>query len=211
MLGWLFDIHLGEKGAIPCFGLQVPHVYVPISEIFISVYNDCKKILGVTAAQDFGPTNQEGQCGDVENVWLRTSFVIVLASCCSLHQGETLARSQPPPGGRDSDLICINMPSIACNGPSSILRAEMSTIAESTKVLSSVAMGVEADLDWKFVRPSSCRRGRVLLPLALILDLRRTMSAAPGDRRQRPARASRLVPAQAAHPGYSRTSLRSAR
>ena len=52
VLGWLFDIHLGEKGAIPCFGLQVPHVYVPISEIFISVYNDCKKILGVTAAQD---------------------------------------------------------------------------------------------------------------------------------------------------------------
>jgi hypothetical protein len=49
---WLFDIHLGEKGAIPCFGFQVPHVYVPISEIFISVYNECKKILGVTAVQD---------------------------------------------------------------------------------------------------------------------------------------------------------------
>ena len=45
-------MHLGEKSAIPCFGLQVPHVYVPISEIFISVYNECKKILGVTAAQD---------------------------------------------------------------------------------------------------------------------------------------------------------------
>jgi hypothetical protein len=44
---WLFDMHLGEKGAIPCFGLQVPHVYVPISEIFIGVYNECKKILGV--------------------------------------------------------------------------------------------------------------------------------------------------------------------
>ena len=50
--GWLFDIHLGEKGANPCFGLQVPHLYVPISEIFMSVYNDCKKILGVTGAQD---------------------------------------------------------------------------------------------------------------------------------------------------------------
>ena len=49
---WLFDMHFGEKGAIPCFGLQVPHVYVPISEIFISVYNECKKILGVTGAQD---------------------------------------------------------------------------------------------------------------------------------------------------------------
>jgi hypothetical protein len=49
---WLFDMHLGEKGAMPCFGFQVPHVYVPISEIFISVYNECKKILGVTGAQD---------------------------------------------------------------------------------------------------------------------------------------------------------------
>jgi hypothetical protein len=49
---WLFDMHLGEKGAIPCFGLQAPHVYVPISEIFISVYNECKKILGVTAVPD---------------------------------------------------------------------------------------------------------------------------------------------------------------
>jgi hypothetical protein len=49
---WLFDMHLGEKSAIPCFGLQVPHAYVPVSEIFISIYNDCKKILGVTAAQN---------------------------------------------------------------------------------------------------------------------------------------------------------------
>jgi hypothetical protein len=49
---WLFDMRFGEKGAIPCFGLQVPHVYVPISEIFISVYNECKKILGVTDARD---------------------------------------------------------------------------------------------------------------------------------------------------------------
>jgi hypothetical protein len=49
---WLFDMHLGEKDAIPCFGLQVPHLYVPISEIFISVYKECKKILGVTGAQD---------------------------------------------------------------------------------------------------------------------------------------------------------------
>ena len=60
-----------------CFGLQVPHVYVPISEIFISVYNECKKILGVTGALDFGHAHQEGQCGPVENVWLRTSFMIV--------------------------------------------------------------------------------------------------------------------------------------
>ena len=36
---------------MPCFGLQVPHVYVPISKIFIGVYNECKKILGVTGAR----------------------------------------------------------------------------------------------------------------------------------------------------------------
>ena len=47
---WLFDMHFGENGAIPCFGLRVPHVYVPISEIFINVYKECKKILGVTGA-----------------------------------------------------------------------------------------------------------------------------------------------------------------
>ena len=41
--GWLFDIHLGEKGANPCFGLQVPHVYVPILEIFISVYKIARR------------------------------------------------------------------------------------------------------------------------------------------------------------------------
>jgi hypothetical protein len=49
---WVYDMHLGEKGAMPSFGLQVPHVYVPISEIFISVYNECKKILGMTGAPD---------------------------------------------------------------------------------------------------------------------------------------------------------------
>jgi hypothetical protein len=49
---WLFDMHLGEKGAMPSFGLLVPHVYVPLSEIFIGVvYAECKKILGVTGAR----------------------------------------------------------------------------------------------------------------------------------------------------------------
>jgi hypothetical protein len=43
---WLFDVHLGEKGAMPCFGLQVPHVYVPISEIFISVYTTARRYSG---------------------------------------------------------------------------------------------------------------------------------------------------------------------
>ena len=60
---WLFDMHLGEKGAIPCFGLQVPHVYVPISEIFISVYNDYKKILGVTPPRTLEPTNARSSSG----------------------------------------------------------------------------------------------------------------------------------------------------
>jgi len=47
---WLFDVHLGEKVAIPSFGLQIPHIYVPISVIFMSVYNECKRLLGVTGA-----------------------------------------------------------------------------------------------------------------------------------------------------------------
>jgi hypothetical protein len=45
---WLFDMHVGDKGALSCFGWQVPHIYVPMSEIFKSVYNECKKIAGDT-------------------------------------------------------------------------------------------------------------------------------------------------------------------
>jgi hypothetical protein len=51
---WLFDMHVGKNGAIPRFGLQGPRIYVPISEIFISVYNECKNIAGVTSQDTKG-------------------------------------------------------------------------------------------------------------------------------------------------------------
>ena len=48
----LFDMHFGETGIAPCFGWQVPHVFIPISEIFIVAYLECKKILGTMETTD---------------------------------------------------------------------------------------------------------------------------------------------------------------
>ena len=50
---WQFDMHIENPGVEkpdepPCFGWNVPHIYVPVGEIFIAVYNDCKKLLGIT-------------------------------------------------------------------------------------------------------------------------------------------------------------------
>jgi hypothetical protein len=50
---WLFDVHIENPDVEhpsepPCFGWNVPHIYVPVGEIFIAVYNDCKKLLGLT-------------------------------------------------------------------------------------------------------------------------------------------------------------------
>jgi hypothetical protein len=45
---WLFDMHVGEEGVRPSFGWAAPHIYVPMSEIFIAVYNECKNIAGGT-------------------------------------------------------------------------------------------------------------------------------------------------------------------
>ncbi len=49
---WQFDMHLENYGIEspsepPCFGWNVPHIYVPAGQIFIAVYNDCKKLLGI--------------------------------------------------------------------------------------------------------------------------------------------------------------------
>jgi hypothetical protein len=46
-LKWQFDMHVGNLGEPPCFGWNVPHIYVPISEIFIAVYAECKRMLGL--------------------------------------------------------------------------------------------------------------------------------------------------------------------
>jgi hypothetical protein len=41
---WIFDTHVGKIGGIPCFGWDVPHVFVPMSAIFASVYLKCKRV-----------------------------------------------------------------------------------------------------------------------------------------------------------------------
>jgi hypothetical protein len=50
---WPFDMHVENPGTEkpsepPCFGCRLPHIYVPVGEIFIAVYNDCKKLLGIS-------------------------------------------------------------------------------------------------------------------------------------------------------------------
>ena len=50
---WKFDVHIeiqSEKPTEPPrFRWNVPHIFVPVGEIFIATYNDCKKMLGITA------------------------------------------------------------------------------------------------------------------------------------------------------------------
>jgi DNA-binding transcriptional MerR regulator len=50
---WDFDMHIEKSGVdkpseSPCFGWDVPHIYVPVGKIFSAVYDDCKKLLGIT-------------------------------------------------------------------------------------------------------------------------------------------------------------------
>jgi hypothetical protein len=45
---WLFDIQIGEERRAPRFGLDVPHLFIPIWRIFAEVYVECKKLLGIT-------------------------------------------------------------------------------------------------------------------------------------------------------------------
>jgi hypothetical protein len=50
---WQFDMHIEDSGVEtpnepPRFGRKVAHIFVPVSEIFIAVYEDCKKVLGIT-------------------------------------------------------------------------------------------------------------------------------------------------------------------
>jgi hypothetical protein len=41
---WQFDVHMEKTGGAPCFGWDVPHVYVPMSTIFSPVYLECKRL-----------------------------------------------------------------------------------------------------------------------------------------------------------------------
>ena len=50
---WVFDMHIENPGIAspsepPCFGWQVPHIFVPVGEIFVAAYNDCKRTLGIS-------------------------------------------------------------------------------------------------------------------------------------------------------------------
>ena len=45
---WQFDMQVGGKVAVPCFGLNTPYVFIPLSEIFVAAYTECKKAMGVT-------------------------------------------------------------------------------------------------------------------------------------------------------------------
>jgi len=49
---WQFDMHVGNIGEQPCFGWEVAHIFIPVSDIFIGVYVECKKFLGLTAATE---------------------------------------------------------------------------------------------------------------------------------------------------------------
>jgi hypothetical protein len=42
---WKFDMHIGKRANRPCFGWEHPHVFVPMSEIFGSVYVECRKLI----------------------------------------------------------------------------------------------------------------------------------------------------------------------
>jgi hypothetical protein len=42
---WKFDMHIQKHGEEPSFGWGQPHLYVPMSDIFATVYAECKKSL----------------------------------------------------------------------------------------------------------------------------------------------------------------------
>jgi hypothetical protein len=49
---WQLDMHIDNPGVEsptkpPCFGWKAPLLYLPVSEIFIGVYSECKKVLGL--------------------------------------------------------------------------------------------------------------------------------------------------------------------
>jgi hypothetical protein len=48
---WSIDMHVGARGAKPCFGWNRPHIFIPMSELFADVYLRCKEILEVERRQ----------------------------------------------------------------------------------------------------------------------------------------------------------------
>jgi hypothetical protein len=43
---WLFDMEVGELKK-PEFGVTIPHIFIPMSDVFAAVYIECKKLLGI--------------------------------------------------------------------------------------------------------------------------------------------------------------------
>jgi hypothetical protein len=51
--GWELDMYIENPGVVkpsqpPCFGWDVPHIYLPVSAIFTTLYSDSKKVLGLS-------------------------------------------------------------------------------------------------------------------------------------------------------------------
>ncbi len=44
---WLFDMKIGQLEEPEGFGLDIPHIFIPMSEVFKAVYVECKKLLGI--------------------------------------------------------------------------------------------------------------------------------------------------------------------
>ena len=45
---WLFDMEISEERRQPRFGLEVPHLFIPMWRVFETVYVECKKLLGMS-------------------------------------------------------------------------------------------------------------------------------------------------------------------
>ncbi len=44
---WMFDMKIGRLEEPEEFGLDIPHIFIPMSEMFKAVYIACKKLLGI--------------------------------------------------------------------------------------------------------------------------------------------------------------------
>jgi hypothetical protein len=55
---WLLDMHLFNYGEEPSFGWEVPHIFVPMSHLYLEVYVECKRILGRSKEAEKGGGRQ---------------------------------------------------------------------------------------------------------------------------------------------------------
>jgi hypothetical protein len=43
---WRLDMHFGALGATPCFGWNVPNIFIPVGDIFAEAYRKCRELVG---------------------------------------------------------------------------------------------------------------------------------------------------------------------